>query len=99
MDAKAPVAPAPDHCPSWISAEQWFTLPAMLRAALIGSAVMDGAVQLRSLHLARLIEMRYAREMAALIAAPDLGSSLVGGALATSAKDHNPPLIVQGYGG
>jgi DnaA N-terminal domain len=89
-------APTPDHRPGWISAEQWPTLPAMLRAALIGSTVMDGIVQVRSLHLARLIEMRYAREVAALITALDPGSGLAASAVARAAKDHNPPLIVQG---
>jgi DnaA-like protein len=65
----APPAPAPDHRPDWISAGQWTALPAMLRAALIGSTVADGVVQAISPHLTSLLETRYAREVAVLIAA------------------------------
>jgi hypothetical protein len=61
------LAPAPDHRPDWISASQWAALPAMLRAALIGSMVVEGAVQAISPHLTRLITTRYAREVAAII--------------------------------
>jgi hypothetical protein len=73
MAPKALASPAPDHRPHWISAEQWSTLPAMLRAALIGSIVVDGTLQARSPHLARLIEMRYACQVATLIAAVEPG--------------------------
>jgi DnaA N-terminal domain len=92
---KALASPAPDHRPHWISAEQWVTLPAVLRAALIGSTVANGTIQTISPHLARLIEMRYAREVATLIVAAESGSCPVDGALATSAKAHGPPLTVE----
>jgi hypothetical protein len=58
-----------DQRPDWISAVQWATLPAMLRAALIGSTVVNGTVETVSPHLTRLIAMRYAGEIAALIVA------------------------------
>jgi hypothetical protein len=64
-----PCTPAPDHRPDWVRADQWSRLPAMLRAALIGSTVIDGTVQANSPHLARLIATRYMHEVAALIAA------------------------------
>jgi hypothetical protein len=72
-DVKAPPAPAPAHRPDWISAARWVTLPAMLRAALIGSTVADGMIQAISPHLTNLIEIRYAREVAALVAAIESG--------------------------
>jgi chromosomal replication initiation ATPase DnaA len=72
IDAQPPTAthstPAPDHRPDWIRADQWSSLPAMLRAALIGSTVIEGAVQAISPHLTRLIATRYMHEVAALIA-------------------------------
>jgi hypothetical protein len=55
--------------PAWISAEQWSALSPMLRAGLIGSSLVAGEVQAKSLHLARLIRTRYAREVDELIAA------------------------------
>jgi hypothetical protein len=66
MDA---LTPAPDHRPDWIGAGQWAALPAMLRAALIGSIVVEGTVQAISPHLTRLITTRYAREVVAIIGA------------------------------
>ena len=73
-----------DHRPGWISAAHWGSLPTMLRAALIGATLSDGAVQAISPHLTRLIKMRYAHEVAALIMA---------------ARDRDPPPTVEGYGG
>jgi len=66
------VAPAAavDHRPDWITATHWDTLPVMLRAALIGSTLSDGAIQAVSPHLTRLIERRYAREVTALVNIP-----------------------------
>jgi hypothetical protein len=58
-----------NHRPDWISPMHWGRLPTLLRAALIGSTLSDGAVQAVSPHLTRLIEMRYAHEVTALIAA------------------------------
>jgi hypothetical protein len=86
--------PAADPRPDWISAAQWGTLPAMLRAALIGSTVVDGTVQALSPHLTKLIEMRYAREVAALITAVEPGLCLASATRVASAKDHDPPLTV-----
>ena len=65
-DRKMPPTPAPDYRPDWISANQWVALPAMLRAALIGSTMTDGALQPASPHMARLLATRYAYEVAAL---------------------------------
>jgi hypothetical protein len=73
--APASNAPAPaesdkpniDGCPTWIAAERWVTLPAMLRAALAGSELVDGAVQCRSPHLSRVLQTRFAREVDELI--------------------------------
>jgi len=79
--------PAVDHRPDWISANQWVTLPIMLRAALIGSTVSDGTIQVISPHLARLIATRYGSELAGLgVAAPP----------AVSAQDHAPPGLQEG---
>jgi hypothetical protein len=55
--------------PDWITAECWTVLPAMLRAALLGSALRDGAVQTISPYLDQLIVTRYTPEVTALIAA------------------------------
>jgi len=60
---------AADMRPEWVDAQLWVALPAMLRAALIGSALVGGAVQAASPHLAQLLAARYAREIAALLAA------------------------------
>jgi hypothetical protein len=57
------------HRPDWIEVEYWDMLPAMLRAALLGSTLKNGAVQAISPHLDQLIAMRYAREVTGLIAA------------------------------
>lgn len=65
-DNKAPPAPTPDYRPDWISATQWIKLPAMLRAALIGSTVINGVIQAISPQLANLIATRYGSEVAAL---------------------------------
>lgn len=54
--------------PDWITAESWATLPAMLRAALLGSTLRDGKVRAISPYLDQLIATRYAPEVAALIA-------------------------------
>jgi hypothetical protein len=59
---------APDQRPSWIAPERWLNLPAVLRAALIGSSLVDGAVVARSPHLERLLATRYQSEVAALVA-------------------------------
>ena len=66
VDRKIPPESAPEYRPDWISANQWGTLPAMLRAALVGSIVTNGALQAISPHLTQLIATRYAREVAAL---------------------------------
>jgi hypothetical protein len=66
VDRKMPPTPAPDYRPDWISANQWVALPAMLRAALIGSTMTDGTLQPASPHMARLLAARYAYEVAAL---------------------------------
>jgi hypothetical protein len=63
---KMPPASVPEYRPDWISANQWVTLPTMLRAALIGSTMTDGTLQAVSPHLARLLATRYACEIAAL---------------------------------
>jgi hypothetical protein len=54
--------------PSWIAAERWVVLPAMLRAALLGSTIVDREIQAASPYLSRLLQTRYAREVAELIA-------------------------------
>jgi DnaA N-terminal domain len=72
-----------NHRPDWISAAHWGALPTLLRAALIGAILSDGAVQAVSPHLTRLIEMRYAHEVTALIAA---------------AEDHDPSPAVEVIG-
>jgi len=73
----APAANAPAHaesdvsnlegCPPWIAAERWATLPAMLRAALASSELVDGEVRCRSPHLGRVLQTRFAREEDELI--------------------------------
>jgi hypothetical protein len=60
-------APDTDGCPAWIAAERWAALPVMLRAALAGSELIDGAVRGRSPHLSGLLKTRYAREVSKLI--------------------------------
>jgi hypothetical protein len=60
--------PDPDHRPDWISAVRWGALPAMLRAALIGSILVDGKVRAVSPHLGWLLRTRYGREVAELVA-------------------------------
>jgi hypothetical protein len=67
-------APTTDGCPAWIAAERWVALPAMLRAALAGSELIDGVVRGRSPHLGRVLRLRFAREVDELIVeacAPD----------------------------
>lgn len=54
--------------PAWIAPERWATLPAMLRAALLGSELVDGAVQCCEPHFERVVQ-RYARELEELRAA------------------------------
>jgi len=63
---KMPSTSTPEYRPDWISADQWVTLPAMLRAALLGSTMTDGTLQAVSPHMARLLATRYACEIAAL---------------------------------
>jgi len=94
VDALAPATP--DHRPDWISADDWITLPAILRAALIGSTVEGGAIQAISPHLTRLIEMRYTREVGALIAAVDLGHGQRSDGMAVPALHSCPMHDVQG---
>ena len=60
--------------PSWIGAERWDSLPAMLRAALIGSTLASGEIQAVSPHLDRLLRTRYAREVDELKAGAGAGS-------------------------
>jgi len=74
---EAPAANAPaqaesdmlntEGCPTWIAVERWATLPAMLRAALAGSDLIDGAVRGRSPYLSWLLGTRYAREVSELL--------------------------------
>jgi DnaA N-terminal domain len=59
--------PRPNNWPNWISAACWETLPAMLRAALIGSTFEDGQVKATSPYLDRLLQVRYAEAVATLI--------------------------------
>jgi hypothetical protein len=59
---------APNSRPDWIRAERWETLPAMLRAALIGSTVEDGLLHAASPYVDRLLHGRYAEAVAALLA-------------------------------
>jgi hypothetical protein len=87
--------PAPDHRPDWISANQWVTLPTMLRAALIGSTVRDGVVQAISPHLTRLIATRYVRELAALGVAASSEVCHANRALAEAIQDQAPPGLQQ----
>jgi hypothetical protein len=54
--------------PGWICAERWQALPAILRATLIGSVVVDGVVQAKSPYLNQLIKTRYSRELEELLA-------------------------------
>lgn len=58
----------PSNRPDWISAERWGALPAMLRAALIGSSVEDGQIRAVSPDMERLLQLRYAEAVAALLA-------------------------------
>ena len=68
--AEPTVLPEPAERPDWIAAERWAALPSMLRAALIGSALVDGELQIASPYLDRLLRTRYAREVGELLAAP-----------------------------
>jgi hypothetical protein len=54
--------------PNWIAPERWATLPKMMRATLVGATFSSGSVQCRTLTLTALLESRFARELAALIA-------------------------------
>lgn len=62
--------------PAWIARERWAALPAMLRAALAGSELVDGAVRCRAPHLGRVLEGKYAREVGELITVYALQSEL-----------------------
>lgn len=55
--------------PSWIAAERWAELPALLRAALVGAELVDGAVRGRDAFVSRLLETRHRREVEGLVAA------------------------------
>jgi hypothetical protein len=59
---------APNRRPDWIRVEHWEALPAMLRAALIGSTLEDGQMHAASPYLGRLLHGRYAEAVAALLA-------------------------------
>jgi hypothetical protein len=61
-------AAEPEDRPPWLCAERWQALPTMFRAALIGSVLVDGAVQAKSPYLKRLLETRYSCELDELIA-------------------------------
>jgi hypothetical protein len=98
-DIPSSATASPDHRPDWISAGQWATLPAMLRAALIGSTVADGMVQAVSPHLTRLIEMRYTREVAALLAAAEVMPGRATAPFAVPAIHSSPMRDVQGERG
>jgi hypothetical protein len=54
--------------PAWIAAKCWAELPALLRAALVGSQLVDGAVRGRDAFVTRLLETRHRREVEALVA-------------------------------
>ena len=58
--------------PSWIAAERWAALPAMLRAALAGAELIDGEVQGRTPYLSTLLRTRYGREVGGMVAEADL---------------------------
>jgi hypothetical protein len=60
---------APNRRPDWIRVERWETLPAMLRAALIGSTLSDGQVHAASPYVDRLLHGRFAEAVAALLTA------------------------------
>jgi hypothetical protein len=65
----APCTPdaSPTNRPDWICAERWETLPAMLRAALIGSTVVDGHVHAASPYAVQLLHGRYAEAVTLLL--------------------------------
>lgn len=54
--------------PAWIAAERWAMLPTMLRAALLGSELVDGVVQCCEPHFERVLQ-RYPGELEELRAA------------------------------
>jgi hypothetical protein len=55
--------------PGWIAPEQWATLPPLMRTALVGSTLdADGTPRCVSPALRALLEARYARELAILLA-------------------------------
>lgn len=53
--------------PAWICAERWVELPALLRAALVGSLWSMGAVRGRDAFVTRLLETRHRREVEGLV--------------------------------
>lgn len=61
----------PARRPDWISVERWAGLPTLLRAALIGSILVGGAVRAKSLHLDRLLRTRYSHDLVELIEAAE----------------------------
>lgn len=90
-DTLAPtLVPEADHRPAWISADHWSRLPSLLRAALIGSTVRDGAIQAISPHLTSLIAARYPCEAVALIADAVPPLEPVNGSCVVSGSDRDP---------
>lgn len=66
--ADSPQPPASDsQPPTWICAERWAELPALLRAALAGSQLVDGVVRGRDAFVSRLLETRHRSEVEGLI--------------------------------
>ena len=55
--------------PAWISPACWDRLPAMFRAALLGSTLVDGVVQAKSSYIRRLLETRYRHALQELLVA------------------------------
>jgi hypothetical protein len=66
---EAPMEMEADGRPAWIAADRWARLPPLLRAALIGSTLVDGCVHIASPYLDRMLRTSYAREVAELVAA------------------------------
>jgi hypothetical protein len=74
-----PPSPPPERRPSWIAAEQWEQLPALLRGALGGSELDGGQLRAASAFQGRLLATRYAPDVNALIeSATRAGDALAG---------------------
>jgi len=69
--AQVPNTPdsASNSRPDWIGAERWDMLPAMVRAALIGSTLEDSQIRAASPYWDQLLHVRYAEAVAALLTA------------------------------